>query len=278
MAMASCLDQILTELQRARGIDLSGYRRSSLERRCAARMEQLQCGESVEYLQRLRSDPSECDHLIDAIAINVSSFFRDVMVWELIAQSVLPRIIERKRQAGSREIRAWSAGCACGEEAHSLAILIHRVLGDDMKDWIPHVVATDIDGTALKAGRSGVYPRDRLESTQLGVLDRYFIARGDRYEVKPCVREMVRFSRDDLTSSERFAPVDSVFGSFDLVLCRNVIIYFSDALQARVIEKLSRSLAVGGYLILGSSESPEGTVKPKFKTIDSRNRIYQRRA
>ncbi len=117
----SHIDAVLAELRKSRGIDLSGYRRSMLKRWLAARMARLRCDAPAAYLARLQTDPSECDHLIDAIAINVSSFFRNPVVWEILAQSALPEILERKRRAGDHEIRAWTAGYAAGEEAYSAA-------------------------------------------------------------------------------------------------------------------------------------------------------------
>ncbi|KKM03961.1 hypothetical protein LCGC14_1769150, partial [marine sediment metagenome] len=115
--MATPFDEVLFELKRARGLDLSGYRRSMLQRRLKARLARLRCDDLDAYLQRLRDDPSECDRLIDAIAINVSAFFRDPVVWEIMAQSVLPEIVQRKAAQGSNEIRAWSAGCAAGSSS-----------------------------------------------------------------------------------------------------------------------------------------------------------------
>ncbi len=133
--MDSHFDAVLAELNFLRGIDLSGYRRSMLQRRLDARMARLRCDDGAAYLARLKTDPAECDCLINTIVINVSSFFRNPVVWEILAQSVLPKIIERKRQGGNSNIRAWSAGCAAGEEAFSAAILIHRALKGELAVW-----------------------------------------------------------------------------------------------------------------------------------------------
>lgn len=272
--MQSLLDAVLAELRKSRGIDLSGYRRSMLKRRLAARMARLRCDDPTEYLARLQSDPSECDHLIDAIAINVSSFFRNPIVWEILAQSVLPEILERKRQAGHQEIRVWSAGCAAGEEAYSAAILIHRALKGELADWRPHIFATDIDNNALKAAAEGIYPRESFKNTKLGILDEYFTAVKRGYRLRPFIRKMVWFSHDSLTSPHGFAPKESVFGSFDLVFCRNVLIYFSLELQEAVLDKLIRSMDNGGYLLLGESESLTRKTQPRLAKVDGRNRIY----
>ena len=276
--MESHLDAVLEELNRSRGIDLSGYRRSMLERRLDARMSRLRCDDPAEYLARLRTDPSECDGLVNAIAINVSSFFRDPIVWEILAQSVLPKIIERKQRAGNNEIRVWSAGCAAGEEAFSTAILLHRALKGQLADWRLHIFATDIDATTLEIAPQGIYPRESFQTTTLGVLNEYFSAVGDGYQVRPFIRKMVWFSQDDLTSPKRSAPKESIFGTFDLVFCRNVLIYFSLELQGRVLDKLFKSLDKGGYLFLGESESIGRGAQSKLTEVDGKNRIYVKHA
>jgi chemotaxis protein methyltransferase CheR len=298
--MQAHLDAVLAHLKRLRNIDLGEYRRGMLQRRITARMCRLRCDDPDEYLERLRSDTSECDQLIDAIAINVSSFFRDSMVWEIIGQTLLPDIIQRKQDSGSNEIRVWSAGCAAGEEAFSMAILIHQALlrnkaaekfapvrqskrkripgkrpqSDEIGDWRLHIFGTDIDNNALEGAANGVYDRSRLEETKLGILDEYFTPQGQQYQIRPDIKQWVSFSRDDLTSPDRFAPRDSVFGTFDLVLCRNVLIYFSANLQNKVLDKLSKSLDSGGYLVLGKSESLDSNSRSKLAELDHRNRIF----
>ncbi len=124
-----------------------------------------------------------------------------------------------------------------------------------MADWRLHIFATDIDANALKTAAEGVYPRESFENTKLGILGEHFTAVGEGYRIRTFIRKMVWFSQDDLTSPHRFAPKHSIFGTFDLVFCRNVLIYFSLELQDRVLDKLFKSLDKGGYLILGESES-----------------------
>ena len=270
------LEAVLEELRRVRGLDLSDYRRSTLERRLAARMARLRLKDPGEYLQRLRSDPSECDRLIEAIVIKVSSFFRDPLVFELLAHRVLPLIMERHRREHTRQIRVWSAGCAAGEEAYSVAILLAQALEDEDFPWLPYICATDISPQALAAAQTGRYRRESLETTQLGILDRFFRPTAEGFEVIPEIRRMVHFSRDDLTSRQSLAPADSVFGSFDLVLCRNVLIYFSLDLQKRVLDKLYRALNPGGFLVLGMSESLPPEMEPRLTAIDRPHRIFQK--
>ncbi len=122
------LKHILVTLKRLRGIDFGHYRSNMLKRRISARLARLGIDDYAIYLSQLENDPAECDELIDVIAINVSSFFRDPLVWELLEQRVLPALIDKRGQQGGREIRVWSAGCAAGEEIYSLAILLQQTL------------------------------------------------------------------------------------------------------------------------------------------------------
>lgn len=274
--MKNSFSRIFEELHRFSGIDFSTYKCSHSEKRIAERMMILRIDEASEYLKYLRHNPSECDHLINALTIKVSSFFRNPIVFEFVAQRVLPRIIEHNKHDGAWQIRVWSAGCADGEEAYSIAILICEAALKETAECYPYIFATDISQDALDTAEKGIYRRKSLKNTKLNIFDRYFIAKDKVYEVSPFIREIVRFSYDDLSSKERIAPADSIFGDFDLILCRNLLIYFSREHQKRIFDKLYKTLNKGGFLILGESESPDLDTERRLITIDSRNRIYQK--
>jgi len=271
------IDRIIEELKRLKKIDFSGYRRAMLSRRIEARMAKLQISGYERYLERLKSDLSEGERLIDEIGINVSSFFRNPLVFEIISHNLLPDIIEGKGRGKSKELRVWSAGCAGGEEPYSLAILIHQVLKNNPRKLYPLIFATDIDSAALNRAAKGVFPRESLENTKLGLLDGYFDRKNNLYAVRPVIKELVRFSYDDLVSPTTSAPPESIFGDFDLVLCRNVLIYLVEEQQGLVLSKLCRSLAAGGYLVLGESESLNAHLGSKLSVVDRKNRIFQKR-
>ncbi len=275
MPTAQLTEIMLKKLLILRGLDFSGYRKEILFRRMGARLENL--GILPEnYPDYFDRNPSETDRLIDALLVNVSFFFRDPLCFELIGQQILPRIIAEKKKRNSREIRVWSAGCAGGEEAWSLAILIAENLRYEPEQWFPFVFATDISKDTLKTAAIGRYRRESFERTRVGMLDRYFTLKNDWYEIRPDLRKMVRFSRDDLTSDQRFAPAESIFGTFDLILCRNVLIYFSTDLQNKVVRKLCMALDRGGYLVLGSAESPGWDTESGMKAVDRNSRIYRK--
>ncbi len=274
--MSDYLDKIIAEIKTVRDINLNGYRRGTLRRRVAARITRLGDETPEVYFRRLQSDPNEMDQLISTVTIKVSSFFRDPLVFELTAQKILPEIVERKRSNSGREIRIWSAGCATGEEPYSLSILTHQAIKDELADWTIHIFATDLDASALETARSGVYTRDHLKNVKLGVLDKYFDPVNENFSVQPFVRKMVRFSQDDLTCSKLAVPSESIFGAFDLVFCRNVMIYFSREVQEEIFHKLYNSLVGGGYLVLGDSESLSQEMESKFQIIDKKNRIFRK--
>ncbi|UCH95289.1 MAG: protein-glutamate O-methyltransferase CheR [Candidatus Aminicenantes bacterium] len=271
---------VLEVLKKIRGIDLTGYRQEMIKQRISARMTLLRIQDPRAYLPLIKDNQHECDALINEIMINASWFFRDPLVFEIIEQTLLPEILVRKERQKSGEIRIWSVGCAAGEEAFSTAILVHRAMekGPANINWNPYIFATDIDTDALEKAKTGVYPRESFESTKLGILDRYFIAHeeGARYEIRSFIKDMVSFSKDDCTSSSHFAPANSVFGTFDMVLCRNVLVYFSPELQKIVLNKINKTITTGGYLVLGDSESLTEEIEREFLTLDSRNKIFQK--
>ncbi|TFG39532.1 MAG: protein-glutamate O-methyltransferase CheR [Syntrophobacterales bacterium] len=272
------LAAILALLKDLRGIDFTRYRQGTLQRRLANRMASLGFADDMQkYLQFLQTDPAEPDRLIEVIGIKVSHFFRDPLVFEVLAKSVLPAIIGRKKSTGSRDIRVWSAGCAGGEEAYSLAILLDLALQKEVESWHSYIFASDISGQALREAACAVYPREKLLETKLGILDAYFEETAEGFRVRPFLQARVQFCRDDLVSGHTIAPAESIFGTFDLVLCRNVIIYFESELQAQVQQKLCRALETAGFLVLGPSEALHSQVEGQLKVVEQSCRIWQKR-
>lgn len=275
--MSVFLDKVLAELKQRRNLDFSGYRTSFLERRLADFMQQNECENPDAYLDRLAADPAECGRLAGVLMVNVSCFFRNPIVFETLAQSVLPELVERKHQRGQRELRVWSAGCGMGEEAYSVAILLARLLRGEDATWSVHIFASDVNPENLHHAKAALYSAEQLANVRLSLFREYFAPHGgELYGLNAPVRGMVRFCLDDLTARDRLAPSESVFGSFDLVLCRNVLIYFEPQTQAFVMTKLHRALAPQGYLVLGEAESFTRGPHLRVRTIDSLNRIYQK--
>jgi chemotaxis methyl-accepting protein methylase len=237
----------------------------------------LQIKTAQAYLEIVSKEPDEADNLLSEIGIQVSLFFRNPLIFEIIREQTLPTILEAKRRTGLREIRVWSAGCSAGEEAYSVAILLHQLLKDELKEWRIMIFATDIDRKILTEAERGVFSRAKLCDTRLGVVDEYFTSVGMEFKVKPFIRKLVDFSFDDLASTEKGAPSASIFGAFDLVLCRNVMIYFNEASRDLVRKKIIKSLGRGGYLVLGESEWLSNTDKSELAEVDDRSRIFRKK-
>lgn len=266
------LARLISHIERDHGVDLSLYRAAYLERRVATRLRALDVRTYRQYADHLDANPSEFVALIDALTINVTDFFRDKPVWDLLDREVLKPMIERKRIQGSRAIRIWSAGCATGEEAYSLAMKVMSLTQDEDRTFLVSVFGTDLDPKALGMARRGVYRVDRLKNLSARYRSTFTTAVSDtEFEVNQEVRRHVRFSRKSLFDEE--APTKAV----DLILCRNVFIYFDREQQERAVAQFDRALMHGGYLVLGRSEKlPQGFAK-RFETINGKERIFRKR-
>ncbi len=256
---------LLAKIKEERGIDFSSYHRSLLKRRIALRLLANKVKSYMEYLKILASNPSEYEKLFDVLTINVSEFFRDPVVWRGI-EAILIKIIEdhNKRE---EPIIFWSAGCAKGEEPYSLSILVHRI----NKLKVPlKIYATDIDEETLKEAERGQYNPDELKNVEEDILSTYFTFKDGKYCINEEIKRVVEFRYLDLTSDE-FIP------HTDLILCRNVFIYFTKALQEKVLDKFYRSLKEGGYLVIGKSETLIFEARTIFEEVDGDKRIYRKK-
>ena len=216
MAEEQTIKDLVHELAEERGFDLRGYKFTTLERRVRRRMHQLNLGSYKEYLDYIRGDHNETDKLLDTVLINVTRFFRDVQAWDALAQEVLPALFKNKPPGSS--LRIWCAGCATGEEPYSVAILLCELLKEKVKDYEIKIYATDIDEGALNIARRGEYTAESLRGMPPEIKTRYFTGE-PTFRVTGGVRRMVIFGRSNLLSD---APISHV----DLLLCRNVLIYF----------------------------------------------------
>ena len=268
------INLILQYLQEQRGYEFSGNRLSMLNRRITKRFFPTKSSDFKEYYEYLLIHPKELDKLIDILTINVSSFFRDPLLWEFLAHNILPILLEKKASAGD-SLRIWSAGCASGEEPYSLAILLKEQL--EKMNILTHIFATDIDKEILKKAENAKFNFEAVKNVKFGLMKKYFVGNSSRFALDLKIKEMVIFSYFDLLDEKRYIPSVSIFGNFDIVLCRNVLIYFTPEYQERIFDKLYRSLNTGGYLILGEAEIPIENYKSAFSRIDKKCKIYRKR-
>ena len=267
MAQEQTLKDLVHELAEERGFDLRGYKFSTLERRIRRRMQQLNIGSYGEYLDYIRREQDETVKLLDTVLINVTRFFRDVQAWDTLAEQVLPLMFKGKPPGST--FRVWCAGCATGEEPYSVAILLCELLGPRVKDYEIKIYATDNDEGALNIARRAEYTRESLRGVRPEIKTKYFHG-GPILRVARDVRRMVIFGKSNLLTD---APISHV----DLLLCRNVLIYFDATAQAHIMGRLRYALNDGGVLFLGKSES-QLKRNGEFVPINQRWRIFQRRS
>ena len=260
------LESLLEYLKRARGFDFTGYKRASLERRILKRMQTVGCADYADYLDYLEVHPEEFAALFNTILINVTSFFRDASSWEFISQSVIPELIAR-RETGS-SLRIWSAGCASGEEAYTLAMIFAEALGlDAFKDSVK-IYATDIDEDALSRARQAVYSTRDVADVPPPLLEKYFETAEDKYIFRKDLRRHVIFGRHDLIQD---APISRV----DMLVCRNTLMYFNAETQSKILARFQFALNDHGVLFLGRAETLM-THTSSFAPIDLKRRISSR--
>ncbi|MFP5285021.1 MAG: CheR family methyltransferase, partial [Thermoanaerobaculia bacterium] len=219
------------------------------------------------YVEALGRDPQEAEQLFHDLLIGVTHFFRDPEAFEKLAEKVFPLVFEGKD--ADSQVRVWVPGCATGEEAYSLAMLLREHL--DRLEARPQLLifATDIDSQALEVARQGLYPESVASQVSAARLERFFVKQGNMYQVAREIRELCLFSVHNLIT-------DPPFSRLDLISCRNLLIYLESDLQKKVIPLFHYALRPGGFLFLGPSENLGG--KPElFRTLDKRHRLFQSR-
>ena len=275
--MDSDLKRILNYLNEKRGFNFSGYRTSMVKRRVGQRFPSTKCKNYNNYFHFLQENPNELDNLIDVLTINVSRFFRDTLTFEYITDRILPAIVYEKKGSIDHALRIWSAGCSMGEESYSIAILINEFFEKETLKLDVSIFATDIDGKILKKAQKAVYTFDSIKNVKYGLLKKYFVSGENSFQLISEIRDLVSFSSYDILDRKTYAPPESVFGGFDMVFCRNVLIYFNMEYQDLIFDKLYRSLAQHGYLVLGEAEIPSVKYKKRFKKVNEYCHIYQKR-
>ncbi|HMH83677.1 MAG TPA: protein-glutamate O-methyltransferase CheR [Gemmatimonadales bacterium] len=255
------------KITRARGLACDSYKDRCLRRRIAVRMRARGVHTFDDYSRLLDHDAHEYDHLLDALTINVTKFFRNVETWRALE----PRLADLWT-ARRGEVRVWSAGCASGEEPYTCAVALAetaRRLGQEELLPRARVDATDIDRTSLERTRAPQYPETAFTEMPPELVRRYFTAEPPRHPV-PELQRIVRVVKHDLTSEPAPAP------PYDLVVCRNVVIYFDRPMQERLFSLFAEALAPGGVLLLGKVETLFGPARERLVLEEPRERIYRR--
>jgi len=261
-------EALLRYLRDSRGFDFTGYKRASLMRRVRHRMSQGGVETYEQYLDVLQASSDEFSALFNTILVNVTAFFRDPDSWDYIASDVIPRILAER--GPDDPVRVWSAGCASGQEAYTLAMLLAETLGPEAFRQRVKIYATDVDEDALTEARAATYDARAVESVPPQYLDRYFDAANGRYVFRKDLRRGVIFGRNDLVKD---APISRV----DLLVCRNTLMYMNAETQRNVLNRLHFALSPQGTLFLGHAEMLLSH-SDRFTPLNLKHRIFRKAA
>lgn len=257
---------LLRYLQTVRGFDFHGYKSNTLARRIRKRMSVIGASGFAAYQDYLVVHQDEFATLFNTILINVTSFYRDPETWEAVRTQAIPGIVAGK--SPGEPIRVWSAGCASGEEAYTIAMLFAEELGiEQVRDQV-RIYATDVDESALDAARQAAYTPTQVAGVPAELLERYFERVEDTYVFRADLRRQVIFGAHDLIND---APISRV----DLLVCRNTLMYFNAETQARVLKRFHFALNEGGFLLLGRAETLF-THAGTFVPVDLKRRLSRK--
>jgi two-component system, chemotaxis family, CheB/CheR fusion protein len=259
-------ENLLTYLRQSRGFDFTGYKGSTLMRRVRKRMQSVNLTTFDDYLDYLEVYPEEFHKLFNTILINVTGFFRDASAWEYLTEEILSQIVARKNN--SEQIRIWSAGCASGEEAYTLAMLMAELLGAEEFRQRVKIYATDVDEETLNQARQATYSAKDIQVVPAKLQAKYFEASGNNYIFRQDFRRSVIFGRHDLLQD---APISRL----DLLVCRNTLMYFNAETQGRIMSRFHFALNDTGYLFLGKAEMLL-VHSNLFTPLDLKNRIFSK--
>ena len=263
----SALERLFRAIQQRHRVDFSHYRPTTIGRRIERRIEMDNTIDSLEeYADLLEHDTIELDRLYADLLIGVTGFFRDIKPFESLKRNALQELLAN--HPVDEEFRVWIAACSTGEEAYSVAILIDECLRQTPREIQVKVFATDIHQTAVNTATVGNYTDEMLKGVSEQRLARYFSKTDNGYQINPDIRRLVVFAPHNLAK-------DPPFTRLSLITCRNLLIYLLPKAQQRVISHFHFALKKGGYLLLGSSETP-GDLSNEFETVDANNRIYRK--
>ena len=240
------LEALLDQLSDRYNFDFHDYKTASLVRRLRTRMHQVHVDGFEAYARYVDTHPDEHVTLFNTILINVTGFFRDPEAWRALGEAIIPRVVEEA--AETRSIRVWSPGCSSGEEPYSIALLLAEQLGERAGEFEIKIYGTDVDTDALTAARQALYRSDQIKDVPEPMLDRYFTRDGSLWRLRRDIRRWCIFGVHNLTQAPPLSHVD-------LLVCRNVLIYFNSALQTRILARFHYAVRDDGYLFLGRSES-----------------------
>lgn len=234
--------------------DVSTFDASFLNKSIRNRMAATFCNTPADYYTYLKQNNNEEKEFLDSLHISYSEFFRNPLTFSVLEHIILPSLIQKKKNPKQKEIRIWSAACAGGQEAYSLAMLMEEFKNNDKNNLLYRIFATDHSKTQVNGARKGLYSTEAIDNLHLKRVNQWFTKRADTYAVKPELKKNIDFSVFDLLSRQFSSPPASIFGDFDLVICANLLYYYNSETRKIILEKITNCLALGGYLVTGEAE------------------------
>ncbi|MDT8317597.1 MAG: protein-glutamate O-methyltransferase CheR [bacterium] len=251
-------------------LDINNYKDKCIKRRIAVRVRANGCKTAEEYIDLLKRRTSELENLLKTLTINVTQFFRNPFAFDEIRKDIFPLIFKKKADEQDSPLKIWSVGCSSGEEPYTLAIILKEYFKKELMRFPAVIVATDFDAEVIAKAREGIYHKKSLEEVPVHLKEKYFIPlTGGNFRITSQIKEMVTFKKRNILQ-------DELREKQDLIICRNMLIYFSREQQGAILDKLTESLTMGGFLVLGKAETLVSNSRNNFKTVSSRERIYQK--
>lgn len=246
-------EQFIDGIKRKTGIDLALYKEAQMKRRLTSLYEKKGYRNFVEFLQALEKDRDLMNEFLDRMTINVSEFYRNGKRWEVLQNKIFPKLLQQ-----NKKLKIWSAACSTGEEPYSLAMVLSKHLPLSQI----HIIATDLDENVLQKAKHGVYPERSLAEVPKDIQAKYFDKEGTFYRVKDEIKKTVTFKKHNLLK-------DTYESNFDLIVCRNVMIYFTEEAKDLIYNNFSKSLRKDGILFVGSTEQIFNPLRYQFEVEDT---------
>ncbi|MDD3043116.1 MAG: protein-glutamate O-methyltransferase CheR [Methanosarcinaceae archaeon] len=259
--------QLKKYIKESTGFNCDQYKDAHFRRRIKVRMRLTNSNNYSEYIHVLEEERTEQKNLIDTLTINVTDFFRNHETFRIIEEEILPTLIKSRSSSLFKTIRIWSAGCAAGEEAYSIAILLHKLLKNDVGKYRINIIGTDLDVISLKKARKGIYNEIEMRNVDKKTRECYFQKMGDSYQVIDELKDLIHFKQHDMLSGPKISY-------FDMIICRNVMIYFKKEIQEQLYLDFYQALNNGGFFIIGKSETMTGPAAGYFTPYNTRERLY----
>lgn len=273
--MENAIAEITALLLQSHEVDISIYEEAFLKRTMNKRLFVTKCIDYSDYFKYLKTHKSEIDLFLNSLHNGFSEFFRNPLTFSIIEQIILPSVLEKKKNTNEKELRIWSAACAAGQETYSISIVFDEMMETCSSKLKCRIFATDHNQAELSNAMKGTYQTASINKVTFKRINKYFTQQGENFTIIPKIKEYIDFSVFDLLTKHGESPPASIYGNFDLIFCSNVLFYYKPEYRFRILEKLSKNLSPGGYLITGEAER-EIVKSFNFREVFLNSAVFQK--